>query len=95
MFIEKINQVNERVEELNKAKENINSKIEELKGMLKDIENETLVLIGSYNTLVALGTEIGEIEKVVEDGKVKIVPKQQKEEKIEEEKVSDNEADPS
>ena len=54
MIIEKINEVNERVEELMKAETQIIKKIEELQNMLKEIDNEKMVLKGSYNTLVAL-----------------------------------------
>ena len=35
-----------------------------------------MVLKGSYNTLVALGTELGEIEVVNENGVTKVVKKE-------------------
>ena len=76
MIIEKINEVNERVEELMKAETQIIKKIEELQNMLKEIDNEKTVLKGSYNTLVALGTELGEIEVVNENGVTKVVKKE-------------------
>lgn len=76
MIIEKINEVNERVEELMKAETQIIKKIEELQNMLKEIDNEKMVLKGSYNTLVALGTELGEIEVVNENGVTKVIKKE-------------------
>ena len=42
----------------------------------KDFDNENMVLKGSYNTLVALGTELGEIEVVNENGVTKVVKKE-------------------
>ena len=76
MIIEKINEVNERVEELMKTETQIIKKIEELQNMLKEIDNEKMVLKGSDNTLVALGTELGEIEVVNENGVTKVVKKE-------------------
>ena len=76
MIIENINEVNERAEELMKADTQIITKIEELQNMLKEIDNEKMVLKGSYNTLVALGTELGEIEVVNENGVTKVVKKE-------------------